>query len=396
MQSIRKKLKKSGKASHLIPYLVIAISACLLSYSLWCGIGLTFDSMNYLASARSFDATFQLINANGKPNTFQAPLFAIFLSLFDNHVMDFIRIINIAFFLVTMIIVFNILKTLVKDVLLTSIAIAMISLAVGSQMIYNFVWSEPLFLLFLAAHNLFLIKYLKTGRLTHLLLTATMAFLMCITRNAGIFILFATLIGLIIIPQHPGGKAALLYGLFGVSGFVAWNSYTFVVLKGTKSFLEGLIFFSDQVAPLTSYLDTLLAWFLPGFIPFYIRLALVLIAIFMIFYKLKAGILRPETRIFIIQSVVYVFFILAFFRMYESDAERFFAIIFPWVMIGIFSTIENINRHLIVRKIILIALIGCLPYMVARSVKNSIFWHKSHCSATSTGIFPPRIDYHAQ
>lgn len=393
MQSIHAKLKKSVKAFRHFPYVAIALSAGLLSYSLWCGIGLTFDSLNYLASAKNFAVSGLLINADGKPNITQAPLFAVFLSVLNHRVMDLVRIFHLVFFTATMLIILNILQKLVKNQLFISVAIAMTSFAVGTQMIYNFVWSEPLFFLLFALHNWVLIRYLKTRKMSDLLLLAIMALLMGVSRNAGIFIIFATLIGLLIIPQQFERRATFWYGIIATSGFAVWNFYTFYMLKGAKGFLEGLSVFNDKIDPLISYLDILLAWFLPGIIPLYLRLIMMCLVILIISSKLKRGNIRPESAFFLLQSGVYIFFILTFFRMYQSDAERFFSVVLPWVIIGVFIILEMINWQRISHRVIIIVMTISLSYMIARSIKNSIFWHRNHCEELLPGFPGTWIDY---
>ena len=85
---------KSVKYFEYSIWIVIALSIGLIIYSTWCGIGLTYDSFDYLAAASSFQKDGILRNHNGGPYFFHAPLFPVLVSILGEDPLAKIKFIN--------------------------------------------------------------------------------------------------------------------------------------------------------------------------------------------------------------------------------------------------------------------------------------------------------------
>jgi len=123
-------LKTSGYYIYAI-WIIIAFSVGLSIYSSWCGLGLTYDSFDYLAASESFKENLKLTNRNGSPYIFHAPLFPVLLSFFGEYPNNFFSIFNTAICIVTLLQLFKFLKEYFRNKFLFLIGYASISLNAG-------------------------------------------------------------------------------------------------------------------------------------------------------------------------------------------------------------------------------------------------------------------------
>ena len=372
---------KSVKYFEYSIWIVIALSIGLTIYCTWCGIGLTYDSFDYLAAASSFQKDSILRNHNGSPYFFHAPLFPVLLSLLGENPLVKIKVINLLLFLMTLLTIQQIIDRHFTHRWLNVMCLFAIGFGVGQQMIYNFVWTEPSFLFLFALHNLFLIKYLKRHRKQELVWLILMAFLMGITRNAGFFILFSTAIVLFLYRKEKENYSIVFYLFIGSSGFVLWNLYAFFILNGFDGILNDDAFFSGYWINLINYLDIFLQWIFPSIIPIVLRLVF-LLSFFIISLKLiNARNFAFLTKVFFTQFLIYTFIMIFFVEVDKSEIERLLAIVYPWFIVGLLLLIDQfwhkLNRS--VKRIFQICLVVWLIYVGGRSIKNSIMWHQNHC-----------------
>lgn len=351
-------------------------------YSTWCGLGLTYDSHDYLAAAKSFYESGLLINKNGQAFIVHSPLLPILISGLGQNPLAMLRIMNLLFFTGTMIIFRELVVKNIRNEILRWCVYFAIVFAVGIHMIYNFVWSEPLFLFLFAFHNWFLIKYLKREKSKDLWILILLAFCMGITRNAGFFIILSSFL-ILFFTKKIRKPVTLYYFILGASGFAAWNMYTFFIQGGIVKFREGLSLFTGIGLNFRNYLDIISAWILPPFLPLVFRIILVFLLISFSIMKFKIRRITMEGKVFFFQSAVYTFMLIMFISVYKSDVERYMAVIYPWIFIGVFIILDTwILRFSKLFNRLLIVLICCwLSYVCARTIKNSVMWHKSNSTS---------------
>ncbi len=142
---------KSVKYFEYSIWIVVALSTGLIIYSTWCGIGITYDSIDYLAAASSFQKDSILCNHNGSPYFFHAPLFPVLLSILGENPLVKIKVINLLLFFIMLLTIQQIIHQYFTHRWLNVMCLFAIGFGVGQQMIYNFIWTEPSFLFLFAS-----------------------------------------------------------------------------------------------------------------------------------------------------------------------------------------------------------------------------------------------------
>jgi hypothetical protein len=376
---IKPKVAKRFKVYDIISVIILFSATGMLIYSTWCGPGITYDSKDYIAAAESFRSSGELLNSDGKPFIAHAPLLPVLLSIPGGDLFFFIRIFHVILFGSTMMIIMMMLRTLIKAEQFRLMAFTAIAFAVGIQMIYNFVWTEPLFLFFFAVHNWALIRFLKLKRQTDFGLLVIAAFMMGLTRNAGFFIILATGPSLLLFANRR--SSSLLYLFLGSLGFTIWNIYTFFLQDGVNTIVEGVPFFTAIGLNFRNYLDVMTTWMMPSLVPMAFRILLAVVMIFVLSLALKSRNLAVEGKAFLVQSILYTCIMIVFISVDKSDVERLLAVTYPWLVIGFFMILapEQLGRGKISARIIFPLLCCWCIYVGARSVKNSMMWHQNNC-----------------
>jgi hypothetical protein len=376
---IKPKVAKRFKVYDIISVIILFSATGMLIYSTWCGCGITYDSKNYIAAAESLRSSGELLNSDGKPFIAHAPLLPVLLSISGGDVLFFIRIFHVILFGSTMMIIMVMLRTLIKAEQFRLMAFAAIAFAVGTQMIYNFVWTEPLFLFFLAIHNWALIRFLRQENQASYRVLVLAALVMGLTRNAGFFIILATGLSLLLFANRR--SSSLLYLFLGSLGFTIWNIYAFFLQGGANTIVEGVPFFTAIGLNFRNYLDVMTTWMMPSLVPMEFRILLAAIMIFILLFALKGRKLAVEGKAFLVQSILYTCIMILFISVDKSDVERLLAVIYPWLVIGIFMILDRAQSGMgrITRRIVFSLLCCWCIYVGARSVKNSMMWHQNNC-----------------
>lgn len=169
-------------------YLVILLIALTLSLQ-WYSHGnrllLTPDSKHYITGSESFRKSFSFIDNNGHSYLFWPPLFPIIISIFrspENELIWLNGILTICISVVTL----SILTRLIKHEEIRFLSLVFILLGVHLLLISSFLWSELIFLVF----TLVFVDQLQKSKeiKTSFYLAIVSGFLMCLRRNAGMFI----------------------------------------------------------------------------------------------------------------------------------------------------------------------------------------------------------------
>ncbi len=371
---------KSSKYYDIGLWIIFGFSMGLSIYSTWCGLRLTYDSYDYLAAAKSFREGCILINRDGLLYIFHAPFFPVLLSFIGEYPMNFLLIVNKIICLLTLLLLFISTKKLFNSKILYLLCLATISVNVGFQMSYNFLWTEPLFLLLFVAHNYLLLRFLERKNKLEFMLLVCFAFFMGITKNTGFFIILITSGILMFFTEKDAFKKAVIYGVLGSIGFAAWNTYVLAYRNGLQMFRNNEFLTGFEIN-LFNYADILSQWFLPGFIPTPFRLFFIFFLGVILLVILKKDSLTIQVKIFMIQFLAYVLIMIVAVKVDADEIERLLSIVAPWFIIATYLIIDlkwgNISYAY--RISIIIVLIMWVTYIGSRSVYNSIRWHNENC-----------------
>ena len=127
----------------------IAILLCgvlLAGYSCQCGLGVTFDSKAYIQIADDFINNGFLDGFNSYYLTAKPPLFPFVLMLF--RWLDY-KILYIVLYILILIASYKLITRIIQSGSLRLIAWVLISVSTPLLLIHNYLWSEPLFIVFL-------------------------------------------------------------------------------------------------------------------------------------------------------------------------------------------------------------------------------------------------------
>lgn len=375
---------KSFKNHWFSILVIIGISVGMTVYGTWCGLGLTYDSFDYLAASESFRESYKLTNHNGTDFVFHAPLFPVILSFFGEKGEVGLKLLNWITCLFTLTLIFLTTRKYIQNKTLYVLAFLSISVSAGFQMIHCFLWTEPFFLLFFIVHNYLLLRFLEGENKVDFWLLIISAFFLGITRNAGFFIILITTVIIWYYSNRDGLKNSFLYIFLGSIGFALWNLTIFFLKDGKDIYLIGgfLHGFSINVF---NYTDIISQWFLPAFLPYYYRMAiLVFCGIVFLFYANKWKHSRKAIILFY-QFLAYVLIMMVVIQVDKDEIERLLAIIAPWLIIAAFIEMdinwEGIRTTL--RKIIILSLLVWVSYVSLRGAYNIYRWHNRNCQTES-------------
>ncbi len=208
--------------------LVAAIAGFIIIYlyTRHSGIGISPDSVVYLSTARNLHDHGLAIDFNNRNLVIFPLLYPVFLSAFifitSLDPLVFLPLLNAFLFAITiytcgwMIERFNIHVRWYKEIMLSCLVLSPCMLE-----IYSMMWSETIFLFLLLLFIILLSRYLRFPTIKNLIYVSCIVSLACVTRYAGITLIGAG--GLIIILAHhfPLRKKAIYLMIFGsVSSFL--------------------------------------------------------------------------------------------------------------------------------------------------------------------------------
>ncbi len=379
MKPIQFKGQKTTGLFQYVSWLILSISIGILIYSTWCGVGLTFDSYNYLSAGESLKKYGKLLMQDGSLYIVHAPLFPVFISLLGTNPILGIKAANILLFVITTFIVRAIIQNSIKNDILKIFSLAGITWSVNIHMIYNFIWTEPLFLFLFSMHTWLLLRYLHGKVRINLIAVIFIAFLMGITRNAGVFIILPSWLFLTYSREFDW-KNSISYLVGSTSGFLSWNLYAFFYFGGKNKIINGVDFFSGIPRNFINYIDTISCWATPSLVPGFLRLSiLIIIMVIIVLAILKSY--SVSARLFLFSGIIYILIMICFIQIDVSDVERMLSIIYPWLIVGIFTLLDGrmLQLNLNIKRVLALILCIWIGYVGARTIKNSIMWHQNQC-----------------
>ena len=375
---------------------ILIAGTVLYWYGTWFGLNMTNDSFDYLQSASFLSQGKWHALAGSGQFTSWPPLFGVLIFLWSMKLginpvfMQFIIMICNFFLLL------EIGKRVLPGPVARIIWFAASFTSVGFIMIHVFLWSEPLFLAIQLSLIIVVDNFISTKKLNWLLLSILFSVLLCLQRNAGIFIIAA--IALTVFLSMPGRRgliSAILLFLAGIFTFSGWNLIVSIPGTGPFVFLKHE-YFSGFLLNIWNYIDVVSAWFLPRKSGIFIRLFFVfLLSIWILLSRRKEiSILHKDyslTRLICIIIVFYIIGMSSIGRIDPWETERYLSIIYPFILLVIIVlALKNTDlTHKSFTRLIIIAFLGMwILYIEVRSTINVVNWHE-RSKTTHTWISNP-------
>lgn len=382
-------LKRNAIAYYGILLSVLIPTLFIHWYAYGQGLILTPDSYHYLSASKSFWNGGDLLDTNGKSFLFWPPLFPIVISIFSSPQEQLVWMNMLMIFLIS-IPVFKITTRVIQSTPLVILCFISVLFGVHLLLIASFFWTELVFLCFVL---FFINNLLKSRENQKLFYTAIIfGFLMCLQRNAGLFIAMGASIWLFIQNRNLKYKlySPLLFFILVSSGSIVWNLYVWFYLPHPHfNFSEDL--FQNAIDNYRSLCYAIVNVFLPiKHLP--IPIFLLGSAAFIYFFRKKIFKSSSFQLLFSV-SFVYLFFLslilvinIAGFRIYIGDGERFISVVIPFLSIMFFKVFDDLAnpKTKLTKRIVIFLLVLWLVYPVSRTVKNAAQWHEVNRAVVSS------------
>lgn len=365
-----------SSAPHQGTIILIVISALALGgWARFCGLNLTYDSMQYLAAAASMKQSFQLLGADGKPITYWPPLFPILLTPYSNPVaavgfLHYVLIIILGWQL------WSLCKVLFLNHWLAAACMAFVLCGVHVTMISAFLWSELWFTIFLMAFVLCLVHpHQKSG----LWWAAGFGFLMCLQRNAGVFMVAGAASYLFFsLPSRKQLLQSCAWFSIATSGSWAWNLYASFLIDSDFRFYQHE-FGQHVLHNCRVIIHPMVRAFVP--LPSNISWVAALAMAVLLLYQEK--IVKDRTiRLLLSVITAYLLGMILLFRLDVHDGDRFIAVVLPLVALVTFALLARCyNNPKKIRLPIALVVAVLLTYSGFRTIKNVRLWHNMSCQA---------------
>ena len=222
-------------------FIWILLMVGLQQYATFYAPGITNDSEQYLIAAHSFSEKGIFLAKDGNYYGAHTPLYPMMLSIGIDHVLKWARMLNMVSLVAALWLMFLLGEKLIHHSVSRWLYQGSLALGTPILLVGNFVWSEPLFLLFLSVIWYLLYSYYQRSSNHYLVWLILVTNLLCLQRNAGIFFFFVVMVVLFLRQQK---WHALLYGALGAMGFIGWNIYVYHITTGSQNIAEQAYFFS--------------------------------------------------------------------------------------------------------------------------------------------------------
>ena len=357
---------------------IIGIGIFLISYATSAGLILTDDSINYLHSASSFRAVGQFLSPNGTPASSWPPLFSMILSWMPSPARLSINFFSVLVFFLNCILLIRLTKTFFKEKFFHVAFVAIAVLSVSQIMIHTFLWSEPFFISLLLILLLALQSYLKGPNLVRLIVLILLINLLCLHRNAGIFVLPGVAASILFYSKQKGVLfRALLFGLFGSLVFVVWNIYSSYYFSDGFDFLDNN-YLNSFGLNIYNTLNVVSAWIIPRIVFAPVRVIALVVTLLIIFPRIKLKI-PQEIKPLLLVILSYLFFLNIIGQLQYFEIERYLSVIYSLIILMFFHILSQLAfraKSKWVRPAIVVFILVWGGYVTSRSAKNATDWHK--------------------
>lgn len=363
MDSLDEKIRKQ-QWPDLVIWLILFGMGFLIFALVNPSLGLTYDSMDYLAASESADTYFSGRNPDHITYLHRPPLLPAYLYLFSDKATACWWL-NLLSYATSLWLCLKIGKSLRATGFF--LYAPMVVVAISLQWLQNhfFLWTEPLFttLTLLLAYSL-----IEDKKLVSVIVICMAAFLL---RKSGLFLGAGACVGYVV-KKNMRSSAILVAVMLLSFGLWEYVIYYFSGVSTSLNILTGL-------SPLSRwpYADVLASWWLPKVIPLIYRLILIILFILALILLqppwVKSYLKNPKVQLLWILSLTYVLCYIVFFGAPDyHEAERYLSVTLPLVMIVFFTFFnELINRMSSERKRKIITAgiaVWCL-YPLARTVR---------------------------
>jgi len=354
------------------------------------GIGLTFDSVNYIFAGDHLYHHGYLMRPDNLQYVEWAPGYPALIALlrcFGRDIQHSIFIFNCILIGCSVYFVSKITFEHFNNFYLFVLFFSTIVFSTPLILVYHFVWSEGVFVFFSIAIFYFLLKYFEDKKIKNFFYLILFAALISSDRQASIFFIPGVAICLLFLSGKINVRAILNSILFY---FLASLPTLLWVIR--NKFVSGEVMPNYEVSNQTTFYDHFLwhhdiltSWFVPDEIPIFLRIIcfylIVLLSIFFYFKKIKNDLLNK--KIFISSLIIFTsYYLLTFlFCSWVShpffDEERILSIVYIFGMLSIFLFLDSVFLIIPLKKqqLILITLTLWMSYPFVRTIYNVNFWH---------------------
>lgn len=353
-----------GVSQHITNYYFIFLGIIglliVLASTYRYGIGFSPDSALYISTSRSLLSGQGFIGYDGSTYIYWPPLLPILLALmglFGLDCLDAARYVNaISFGLIVFCSSFWIREN-IKFGSLVLFGSFGVLLSVPVLIVSNYVWSEPIFILFSFLSLYILGKYLASQKSKLLFLSAIFVALACLTRYIGITIVFTGLL-LLLFRRNKNFFSRLIdstiFGFISILPITAWIVRNYMI----SSTLTGERFPSSFTLPqiFNSTFDIISQWLLFTKMPSMLRILIVcflLISLIVILVAIKRRNKNCSKNTHLLQILPLFAFLLVYIsflfvcglttNISEINNRIMSPIYVPLILLLIFS-IDNIRR----------------------------------------------------
>lgn len=388
---------------HQTPFIIMAGLALLgvllmLSLTRW-GVGLSPDSVSYIGGARSLVQGEGLRNGFGEdvgePMTFRAPLYSVLLAGLAKAGLEAVsaaRWLNALFFGANIFLVGVLIYSVTRhDRWLPIVGSLLVLLSLVMLTIHAFAWTEPLFILLGFSGFLLLASYLQNERFVLLMLAGVLMGLAVLTRYAGLPLLAAAGLGVLLFSQKGYGRRlvdALLFGIVGILPFAVWTGRNMLVAGNSSG--RAFVFHPIGMTQIWQAVFTMTNWMqLPAVVPGIVRiLILVMFAVgllVLIYWAYESGEVAEASatavpyliKLLLLFILVYFAFLVVSISFLDANTpldDRILSPVFvAWVVI-IAWTISILWQRTRRKTLLAGVVLAALGLFVITAVINNVRW----------------------
>lgn len=374
----------------LIIFSVIGFLTILLSTRHY-GIGVSPDSVTYIATARHIASGMGAIRWDGAPLIEHAPLYPALLAMiayvFKVDPISSAPIVNSVLYGLVVylsgLLFFRYLKSYAFTIL------GAVSVLVGIPLIRVslWAWSELFFIFFILLYLISFELYLTKGDIKFILLLSCIVSLLCLIRYIGIIFIFTSIVGIMIFRQNnlkEKFKHLFIFVLISVLPISMWIIRNYL-LSGTLFGPRTLSAFTLS-QNLAFTFNTLLSWYIPERISEHRSILMLLSAVIGFLFGLstkgnynKIKVILIETRLLSLFIIVYLSFLVVSSTLvaYDRIGHRLLSPIFIPLTLLIFIFASKISlwitEKLIQQKCLNLLILAIISIWLIYPTRASIF-----------------------
>ncbi|MCU0354547.1 MAG: hypothetical protein MUD08_12540, partial [Cytophagales bacterium] len=242
-------------------YLLLVVGAVLFLYATSCGLGITYDSRQYLAAARSLLQNGTLRTADGTAYAHWPPLYPAWLAVWGAA--ETVKYAHLAVWLVTLSFAQRFGQKMLKTPFAQTFFLLTLVFGTPLFLVQVFAWSEGLFVLLTVLVFVFFRKFTETERKRHLFWMLLFSNLLCLQRLTGMF--FVAGFGLLLWQARQNAKLTLMYVSVSLTSVTLWMLRNTCV--ETEPSFVGDLFVVSPLVSVKNHLSAIGNWFVPQAVP---------------------------------------------------------------------------------------------------------------------------------